>query len=214
MSQVSTYVATVRPGNIPHAPSFGAGAGSELLRRAVSEAARALGGRLLAEAEDAYGAGIAGEFAIATREVPRGVAIRLDPATGALEMRFDKYGRKGRAAGRIVQEVEMWFVALATMKALEARGNEVQLTERMVDGVRRIVLLGRVPRTKRSTEATISEGGRLVLDQHGFPSGACRMDAQISEETLSGMGVHLDLSRRESKKEPPPDPLLPQALGH
>ncbi len=128
MSLLSAYSTQIRV-----APPSGPGRRShptwELLRQAVEATAEELGGEVQDSIVDYYGNRVACDFALVTPGFPRGLGVKVSPATGEVRFLYDPYGGYEQQVGRIRDALTQNYTALAVARALAIMNYAVEVEE-------------------------------------------------------------------------------------
>jgi len=128
MSQVGVYRSQIRiiagvktyASNIEASPAF------QIMQKAMEVVSQQHNGTLSRTVTDYYGRQTECDFAVITQEVPRGVGIKIDRQTGAVNFVFDPYGGYQATAQAITDEITQSYTAIALIRAMKSLGYKVE----------------------------------------------------------------------------------------
>ncbi len=103
-----------------------------LMREAVETAAAELHGQVTDYVLDAYGHRVGCQFALLTKDFPRGVGVRVD-GEGNVTFVYDHYDPEGRGLRRVAADISARiaqnYTALAVARALAEMNYAVEIDE-------------------------------------------------------------------------------------
>ncbi|MDQ7794699.1 MAG: hypothetical protein RDU89_09890 [bacterium] len=115
-----------------------------LLEQALQVTAEEFAGELKEGVVDYYGNYQACDFALVTPIFPRGLGVKVSPATGEVRFLYDPYGGYERHANRLRDSLTQNYTALAVAEALRTLNYEVEMEEERIAGgpEKRVVVRG------------------------------------------------------------------------
>ncbi|MEW6082743.1 MAG: hypothetical protein AB1576_13500 [Bacillota bacterium] len=128
MSVITSYTTRIRL-KTGEGQDFRETVGWSLLVDAVEATAESHGGRVVRSISDFFGRVRLCDLALVTPEMPRGVGVEVDEATGEVFFLYDDYGGLEEASRDLAEEISQNFAALAVTRAFESLNYEVEVEE-------------------------------------------------------------------------------------